>query len=152
MAQNMSTYPFPYSQAAQLDPRIKISRPAIDPALAPIIDSCLLPEELDLGLMRNYPAGDEGETVANQSESIINGAPHLKLTEFLVPGPQGNDGLVLSVFMPKESTSAALPALYHIHGGGMVAGDRFSGVTELLDIMKGIECVFLSVEIGRAHV
>lgn len=146
MAQNMSTYPFPYSQAARLDPRIKIPRPAIDPALAPIIDSWLLPEELDLSLMRNYPASEEGETVANQSKSIINGAPHLKHKEFLVPGPQGNDGLVLSVFMPKEPTSAALPALYHIHGGGMVAGDRFSGVTELLDIMKGIECVFLSVE------
>jgi acetyl esterase/lipase len=146
MAHEMSTYPFPYSQAARLDPRIKIPRPAIDATLAPIIDSFPLPEELDLNLMRNYAGNEEGETVFNQSDSIIKSAPHLKHREFVIPGPQGNNSVVLSVFMPKEPTSAALPALYHIHGGGMVAGNRFSGVTELLDIMKGIEFVLLSVE------
>ncbi|KAL7895412.1 Alpha/Beta hydrolase protein [Trichoderma sp. SZMC 28014] len=146
MAQNVATYPFPYSQAARLDPRIKTPRPAIDPTLAPIIDSFLLPEELDLKLMRNFSVGEEGETVANLSDFTINSAPHLMHKEILVPGPQGDNSLVLSAFMPKEPTSAALPALYHIHGGGMVAGNRFSGVKELLDIMKDIECIFLSVE------
>src|SRR5688572_1686904 len=48
MASDSPTYLFPYSLAAQLDSRIKTPRPPIDPGLAPIIDSVLLPEELDV--------------------------------------------------------------------------------------------------------
>ncbi|KAK7418707.1 hypothetical protein QQX98_003725 [Neonectria punicea] len=134
-------YPFPYSEAARLDPRIKIPRPVIDPSLAPIVDSCLLPEEVDLAFMRGVSAGGDDFFVYNAT-TVINSAPHLKHTEHCVPGSD----VVLSVFAPKEPTSAALPALYHVHGGGMIAGDRFTGVNEALDLLKGIECVVVSVE------
>jgi acetyl esterase/lipase len=145
MAQKPSAYPYPYSQAAQLDSRINISRPAIDSTLVPIIDSWLLPEEVDINFMRGLTTSGDGEIFACNSDTIIKSAPHLKHTEYLVPGPDNNT-VTLSVFTPKEPTSATLPALYHIHGGGMIAGDRFAGVTELLDILKSIECVVVSVE------
>ncbi|EHK24060.1 uncharacterized protein TRIVIDRAFT_45942 [Trichoderma virens Gv29-8] len=145
MAQNPLPYPFPYSRAADLDSRIKIPRPIIDSALVPIIDSWLLPEEVDLRLMRGLSNSENSETNNYHSDAIIAKAPHLKHTEHIAPGPNGTS-VILSVFAPKEPTSAALPALYHIHGGGMIAGDRFSGVTELLDILKGIECIVISVE------
>ncbi|KAL7795066.1 hypothetical protein V8C37DRAFT_415003 [Trichoderma ceciliae] len=145
MAQRLPAYPFPYSQAAQLDSRIKISRPVIDPALVPMIDSCLLPEEVDLNFMRGLTANGDGETYVYNSDTIIKSAPHLKHTEHLVSGPNGNT-VTLSVFAPKGSTPTTLPALYHVHGGGMIAGDRFAGVAELLDMLKGIECVVVSVE------
>ncbi|RFU77963.1 lipase [Trichoderma arundinaceum] len=145
MAQKNSTYPYPYSQAAQLDSRIKIPRPVIDPALVPIIDSYLFPEEVDLDFMRGLSASGDNEAYISNSETIIKSAPHLNHTEYLVPGPNGNS-VTLSIFTPKNPTSAALPALYHIHGGGMIAGDRFSGVAELIDILHDIECVLISVE------
>ncbi|KAM5341914.1 hypothetical protein ACJ41O_014945 [Fusarium nematophilum] len=140
MAPEQSAYPYPYSKAAQLDPRINIPRPAIDPLLAPIVDSCLLPEELDVDFMR----GASDASVYN-ADAILRSAPHVKHTEHSIPGPDGSM-VILSVFAPKEPTAAALPALYHIHGGGMIAGDRFSAVTELLHLLEGIECIVISPE------
>ncbi|CAM1509771.1 Fc.00g001060.m01.CDS01 [Cosmosporella sp. VM-42] len=145
MAPELSTYPFPYSQAARLDSRIKIPRPAVDPELAPIIDSCLLPEEADLNFMRGAAACGNGAVFVYNSEAILKRAPHLTHTEHSIPGPNDNN-VILSVFAPKEPTSAALPALYHMHGGGMITGDRFTAVTELLDLLEGIQCVVVSVE------
>ncbi|KAK2841628.1 hypothetical protein FQN49_006071 [Arthroderma sp. PD_2] len=138
-----SAYPYAYSQAAQLDSRIKIPRPVIDPELAPIIDSCILPEEIDLDFMRGTSTGAEGAFVYN-ADTVTSSAPQLKHTEHSVPGPDGS--VILSVFAPKEPTSAALPALYHMHGGGMVSGDRFTAVPELLHLLKDVECVVVSVE------
>ncbi|KAL6827950.1 Alpha/Beta hydrolase protein [Trichoderma camerunense] len=145
MAQQLRSYPFPYSQAAQLDSRIQIPRPAIDPTLAPIIDSFLLPEEVDLQLMRGLTAAGDGKESIHPADTILKSAVHMKHTEHHALGPNGNT-VTLSVFAPKNPTSNVLPALYHIHGGGMIAGDRFSGIAELLDIIKGIECVIITVE------
>ncbi|KAL7952037.1 lipase [Trichoderma barbatum] len=145
MAQSLPPYPFPYSRAVELDSRIKIPRPIIDSTLVPIIDSWLLPEELDLHLMRGLSTSEDSEAYIYTPDSIITSAPQLKHNEYPAPGLNGSS-VTLSVFTPKEPTSAALPALYHIHGGGMVAGNRFSGVIELLDILKGVECVVISVE------
>jgi acetyl esterase/lipase len=144
----MSTYPFPYSQAAKLDSRIKIPRPIYDPVLAPILDSASLPEDFDLDLMRGVAKGEQhcahGTFIFN-AETIIKDKPHLKHTEYFVPGPDNNT-VILSVFAPKEPTAAARPALYHIHGGGMVSGDRFTAVTPVIDLLDGIDCVVVSVE------
>ncbi|KKK21465.1 hypothetical protein P175DRAFT_0495363 [Aspergillus ochraceoroseus IBT 24754] len=146
MTKGPETYPFFYSEAAQLDPRIKIPRPVIDPTLAPIIDSCLLPEEVSLDFMRGVSAGgDDEKAFVYNADTVVENAPHLNHTEHSVPGPHGNS-VILSVFAPKEPTTAMLPALYHIHGGGMIAGDRFTAVTELWDLLGGIECVVVSVE------
>ncbi|RNJ57258.1 hypothetical protein D7B24_006296 [Verticillium nonalfalfae] len=149
MAQPSSkTYPFPYSQAAQLDDRIKGPRPIIDPTLASLVDLFLLPEELDLDLMRGTTvSSEENEATAfvYNADTVVQSAPHLEHIEHHVLGPDGND-VILSIFRPKQPTSSNLPVVYHIHGGGMVAGDRFSAVTELLGLLKDVECAFASVE------
>lgn len=142
---NMSN-PIPYSQAAKLDPRIKIPRPIIDPALVPIIDSFPVPEELDIDFLRGVAAGNEvEEAFICNADTIIKSHPRVQHTEYSITGPDSNT-IILSVFGPKQPTSAALPALYHIHGGGMVSGDRFGGVSELLGLVSGIESVVVSVE------
>jgi acetyl esterase/lipase len=145
MAQELPTYPFPYSKAAQLDCRIKIPRPAIDPTLVPILDSCQLPEAIDLNFMRGVSSGDNDTAFIYNADTILKTAPHLKHIEYSIPGPDGNT-IILSAFSPKEPTSPALPALYHMHGGAMIAGDRFTGLPELLHLLTDIECVIVSVE------
>ncbi|OAL45140.1 lipase [Pyrenochaeta sp. DS3sAY3a] len=135
----------PYSRAAQLDPRITLPRPPIDPILAPIVDPFPLPEDLDIAFLRGAAAGDQGSEFIYTAATIIAENPHLQHTEHSLPGPDGNT-VILSAFAPKEPTTAALPALYHIHGGGMVSGDRFTALTPLLDLLAGIECVIVSVE------
>ncbi|KAF7165600.1 hypothetical protein CNMCM6106_001681 [Aspergillus hiratsukae] len=150
MAKESPTYPFPYSKAAQLDSRIKIPRPAINPTLVPMLDSCLLPEEIDLNFMRGVSSGDNTDTntaFIYNAATNLKSAPHLKHTEHSIPGPDANSiNIILSVFSPKEPTSPALPALYHIHGGAMIAGTRFTGLPELLHLLDGIECVIVSIE------
>ncbi|KAL6231856.1 hypothetical protein BDW75DRAFT_233240 [Aspergillus navahoensis] len=138
-------YPFPYSQAPRLDVRINTPRPAIDPTLAAIVDSC----QLDLNFMRGIASGgdiaDAGSAFVCNADTVLSSAPQLKHTEHSIAGPGGNR-ITLSVFAPKDPGSPSLPALYHIHGGRLVAGDRFSGVSELLKMLGDIECVLISVE------
>ncbi|OCT47556.1 alpha/beta hydrolase fold-3 domain-containing protein [Cladophialophora carrionii] len=145
-------YPFPYSLAAKLDSRINIPRPMYDPVLAPMLDSAPMPEEFDLDLMRGVASGDQecshGSFIFNAT-TILQDKPHLSHTEHTVTGPDNNP-IILSVFTPKEPAAAPRPALYHIHGGGMVSGDRFTALTPVIDLLEGIDCVVVSVEHRRA--
>ncbi|ORY10003.1 Alpha/Beta hydrolase protein [Clohesyomyces aquaticus] len=144
----MAPYPYPYSKAAELDSRIKILRPVYDATLAPLIDSAPFDEDFSLEFMRGMASGDEecahGSFIYN-ADTIIKEKQNFTHTEYSVPGPQKNT-VILSVFAPKESSETLRPALYHIHGGGMVSGDRFTGVTQVLDLLEGIDCVLVSVE------
>jgi acetyl esterase/lipase len=144
----MSLYPHPYSQAAKLDPRIKTPRPIYDPSLVPLLDSASMPEDFDLDMLRGMASGEEhcahGSFVFN-ADTVLKDKPHLVHTEYSVPGPN-NTTVCLSVFAPKQATSVPRPVLYHIHGGGMVSGDRFTGLTQAIDLLEGIDCVVVSVE------
>jgi acetyl esterase/lipase len=137
MASDPLAYQYPYSQAAQLDPRITIPRPPIDPGLAPIIDSVLLPEELDVSFLRSLDVG-------GSPEPILSANPHLTHAHHVVPSSSGH-AIALSIFAPKTSANA-LPTLYYIHGGGMISGDRFSAVAQLVDLVQDIPCIIASVE------
>jgi acetyl esterase/lipase len=137
MASDSPTYLYPYSLAALLDTRITTPRPPIDPGLAPIIDSVLLPEELDVSFLRSLEVG-------GNFEPILNANPHITHTHYGVPSSDGRT-IDLSMFSPKASPNA-LPVLYYIHGGGMISGDRFSGVAQLVDLVRDIPCIIASIE------
>lgn len=146
----MTQYPHPFSQAAKLDSRI-IPRPAYDPELAKLLDATSIPEEFDLGLMRGVskdehqcPHGETEETEFS-ADTILRDKPFLVHEEHSVPGPD-NTTIILSVFTPKEPSSTPRPALYHMHGGGLVSGDRFTALTPIIDLLEGIDCVVVSVE------
>ncbi|KAF2250155.1 lipase [Trematosphaeria pertusa] len=144
MPTSSTPYPHPYSQAAQLDSRITIPRPVIDPVLAPIVDAFLLPEELEVSFLRGLAGGGGDDAFVTNADSILKAKPHLTHVEHSISGPDGNT-VVLSVFAPK-APAAALPALYYIHGGGMISGDRFSAIPPLMDLLEDIACVIVSVE------
>jgi acetyl esterase/lipase len=64
--------------------------------------------------------------------------------DLTVPGPAGD--LTLAVFEPDGRTDPApAPAIYWIHGGGMVTGTRFMA-TEGLDAAEAVGAVVVSVE------
>ncbi|KAF1945056.1 lipase [Clathrospora elynae] len=150
----MSTNPIPYSQAAQLDPRVTLPCPVIDPTLAPILDAFSIPEELDLRLMRGeldaLPDVDPNDNpYVYNAFTITKANPKFEHSEHSTPGPDSTT-VILSVFAPRKATSTALPAFYHVHGGGMVSGDRFVGLTEVLKSLDGIECVVISTSKNAA--
>jgi acetyl esterase/lipase len=67
------------------------------------------------------------------------------VTERYVPGPEGAPDVLLLVCVPAEATRA-VPGLFHIHGGGMVAGSSRSGMPEMLDLAAGVGAAVISVE------
>lgn len=141
----MSQEFIPYSQAAHLDPRIDLPRPSIDSTLAHILDAFPIPEKLDLNLMRGVLADDEDNPFVYNADTIMKVYPNLRHTPYSILGPVRNS-VVLSIFTPNKPSSAKLPVFYHIHGGGMVSGDRFSGLAESIGFLGSIECVIISVE------
>ncbi|MEU3825743.1 alpha/beta hydrolase fold domain-containing protein [Streptomyces sp. SID486] len=64
-----------------------------------------------------------------------------------VPGPDGAPGVPLLVCRPSAaSPAAALPVIYHAHGGGLMAGSNRAGVTEPLAWARELNAVVVSVE------
>lgn len=69
----------------------------------------------------------------------------IRLTERQVPRPDGDGSIVLAILTAAEPITSA-PAIYHIHGGGLIVGDRFTGVDSLLDLIEQHKAVVVSVE------
>ncbi|KAF7536059.1 hypothetical protein G7Z17_g13100 [Cylindrodendrum hubeiense] len=120
----------------------EILRPPYDPLLIPAVEASknTMPGIQDLENLRLF-AGNFS------AAKILEDYPSLDHVEYSVPGLNDGDAEIkISVFKPKSPTSAMLPALYNIHGGGQVAGNRFSALGVLIEYFNDIETVFISVE------
>ncbi|PTR25744.1 acetyl esterase/lipase [Rhodococcus sp. OK519] len=62
-----------------------------------------------------------------------------------IPGPQGAPEITVLVMSPTEG-SGPRPVIYHVHGGGMVAGDRYYGAETLAEYVAALQVVVVSVE------
>lgn len=74
--------------------------------------------------------------------------PHsLSHAEHALPGPDGNE-ITVSVFRRKElsPTTNRRLGVSHIHGGGMVIGNRFTHIAWALEAVKKLDAVCVSVE------
>ena len=87
-------------------------------------------------IMRTAPITEPVETVL-EGRSISH-------REVTVPGHEGAD-ITLSVFA-RDGRDAAGPGIYHTHGGGMIFGDRFTGIEVPLDWVERFDAVCVSVE------
>lgn len=65
--------------------------------------------------------------------------------EHVVAGSPHSPEIALSVFKRADHAFRG-PALYNIHGGGMVIGNRFSGVEMVLEWVERLDVVAVSVE------
>ena len=76
-------------------------------------------------------------------QALVEGR-EIELTERTVPGPPGESDIVMAVFRPKGVTNA--PIMYYIHGGGMMAGDRYTGAPNYLGWVEQLGIVLVSPE------
>ncbi|EEU35337.1 uncharacterized protein NECHADRAFT_42774 [Fusarium vanettenii 77-13-4] len=128
--------------SANLVEDLAVLRPPYDPLLVPAVETSKksLPDILELESLRNLSGGFE-------LAKILEDFPSLDHAEYSVPGlNQGDPEVVLSILRPKDPSNKLLPAFYHIHGGGQVAGNRFSALGVVMEYLAGIETVFISVE------
>lgn len=121
------------------------SHPPFDPELAAVLAA--MPAEM-FGpiVIEEIPA--RRETILAQQvvpdETLRRGGA-IELEERRVPGPPGEPDLTLLILRPANRTGLA-PGLYNIHGGGMIMGDRRSGVDGMLDWVEEFGLVLVSVE------
>lgn len=117
--------------------------PPFDPELAPVLTalaellpSSIGPEMIEPMRVAELPGPSIDEVVA------ARGLVH---TERTVPGPEGAPDLTLSIFSRADHVPGG-PGVYHIHGGGMIIGDRFAGVETALEWVEMTDAVAVSVE------
>lgn len=66
--------------------------------------------------------------------------------ELVIPGPEGAPDLELTVFRPRGRDGEELPALYNIHGGGMIMGHRTWEHGRVIDLVDELGVVGITVE------
>jgi acetyl esterase/lipase len=78
------------------------------------------------------------------NEELSRGGAYT-VEERSVPGPAGAPDVTLIICRPEHS-SAAVPALYCIHGGGMITGTARDALGDQLDLAESVGAALVSVE------
>ncbi|KAL2819057.1 Alpha/Beta hydrolase protein [Aspergillus cavernicola] len=82
--------------------------------------------------------------------------PNISHEERTIFGPDNNE-LIISIFRKKSSRGLldqkGHPGVYHIRGGGLIAGNRFTGITWPLKVVEELDAICISIEyrLAPAH-
>ena len=82
------------------------------------------------------------------NEQLSRGGTY-RVEERYAPGPEGGPEVALLICRPAD-VSAPTPALYWIHGGGMVLGTYRDNLDRVLDLAGPVGAAVVSVEYRRA--
>lgn len=104
-------------------------------ALGDLITPTLTPDMIE-GMRQSF--------VATPIEDLLAGRP-VEHFERTIPGPVGAPDLIVSIFRRIDHEPGG-PGIFHIHGGGMVMGDRFLGADWLIEWVELLDAVAVSVE------
>ncbi|WP_338868301.1 alpha/beta hydrolase [Myxococcus stipitatus] len=116
------------------------SSPDFDPQLAPLLPPLegYVPVKMTLEQLEHF------RRLSNVTREALIGDAQVSCVDYTIPGYQGAD-IQVSVIARKDHATAG-PAVYHIHGGGMVMGTRFAGAKPLVDWALRHDAVCVSVE------
>ena len=115
-----------------------------DPQIQPVVDFMATQPPMS----RESIAASRGVTASPfpSAEELVKGLP-ITITERVIPGPEGAPDLEITVLSPSDlRAEERLPALYNIHGGGMVVGHRSWESGRLVDLMTRHRVVCVNVE------
>ncbi|MEU7001488.1 alpha/beta hydrolase [Nonomuraea sp. NPDC046570] len=114
--------------------------PPFDPELAAALAVLGLPSAFTADMIPALRQGIPGMVPPTDEELSRGGA--FEVEERTVPGPSG---VSLLICRPSGVTTP-LGAIYHTHGGGMIVGDKRTGMAEMLDWAQELRLVVVSVE------
>ena len=118
-----------------------LRRPPYDPELAAALS--VIGEQLPPTLTPEMIPAIRQAPLAVPLEQVLEGRP-ITHEEFTAPGFEGGE-IVVSVFRRTDHVAGG-PAVFHIHGGGMIVGDRFTGVEACVEWVERYDAVVASVE------
>jgi len=118
-----------------------LARPPFDPELAAAL--ALLGETLPptltpemIPFMRQAPLMTLDENLLAERE--------ITRRDVTIRGYDGDD--ILVTVMSREGHDTSGPGIYHTHGGGMIVGDRFTGIESLIGWIDRHDAVVVTVE------
>jgi acetyl esterase/lipase len=114
--------------------------PDFDPRLAAFLPSLegYVPRGMTLDQLEHFRA------LSRVTREVLIGDAEVRCVDHRIPGYQGA-GIEVSVISRKDHATPG-PAVYHIHGGGMVMGTRFAGAKPLVDWALRHDAVCVTVE------
>ena len=121
----------------------QLCRPPFDPELGAALDA----------LTGVYPTTITLDMIPALRNAVIPGLPTaaeaieqagLETRDITIPG-YGGDEIIVSVVQIKDRTGTG-PGFYFTHGGGMIIGDRWTGVMALTDWILRYNAVAVTVE------
>jgi len=118
------------------------ARPPFDPELSEVLAA--LAEQLPPTLTPDMIEPMRAASVTPPVEDLLALRPDVTHREETVPGYEGAE-LIVSIFTSKSRVGTG-PGFFHTHGGGMIIGDRFTGVDVMLDWVERFGGVCVSVE------
>ncbi|MET8977916.1 alpha/beta hydrolase [Streptomyces sp. NPDC004539] len=118
--------------------------PALDPEVAAALAAIPGPLLGDF-TPEGIAAVRRGVAAASPTDEQLSQNGYFEVEDRPVPGPPGAPDITLLICRPRGAT-ASRPVLYHAHGGGMMFGDRRSGLDTLLRSARELEAVVVSVE------
>ncbi len=119
------------------------SHPPLDPELAAVLPTVhqVLPPGIapdDIAALRAHPMFTIADESLRRNETV-------ELANLSVPGPLGAPDISLLVLTP-VGVGPGAAVFYYMHGGGMIMGDRRTGVDRVLDWALDNDAVVVSVE------
>ncbi|MGN9821820.1 alpha/beta hydrolase [Streptomyces sp. SD11] len=119
-----------------------LARPPFDPELRAVLD--LLEEQLPVGFTTEMiPLARQAAGVDASVDDVLAEAG-VSRRDVMIPGHEGAD-IVVSVLTREDHTRLG-PGIFHIHGGGMILGDRFLGLSQILPWIVEHDAVAVTVE------
>ena len=123
-----------------------LTAPPVDPELVPDLGTILevLPRfggDTPLATLREMTA----EVMSGAEKTDLTAGGRVRVDERAVPAGEDGVELALTVLTPATGPGP-WPLVYHIHGGGMVVGDRFLGLDPLVPYVAEGRAVVASIE------
>jgi acetyl esterase/lipase len=139
--QMTTTVPSPESDAVRIGPPVPF-----DPELAAALDVIRerMPATFTAEMLPMFRAARAELPDLTDDEISLGGT--FDVIERTVPGPAGAPEVPLLICRPASAT-VAVPALYFIHGGGMIMGtNRGQGMADVLEVAAELGLAVISVE------
>jgi acetyl esterase/lipase len=120
----------------------ELARPPYDPELAAVL--AVIGEQLPPTLTPEMIPLMRAGNITPPIDEVLAGRPVIH-EERAIPGPAGAPDILVSIFRRADHVAGG-PGLYNTHGGGMIIGDRFTGIEPLLNWVEEFDAVLVSVE------
>ncbi|WP_036960363.1 alpha/beta hydrolase [Promicromonospora kroppenstedtii] len=120
-----------------------VKRPPFDPELEAVL--ALLSDQMPPTITPEMiPLLRQAAPVSDVSVDDVLATAGIVRRDVTIPGHDG-DAIEVSV-LSREGRTGIGPGVFHTHGGGMIMGDRFVGLDQLLGWITDLDAVVVTVE------